>query len=74
MDTKLYDKYFSWCVDNGITIYPKPYTPNGSVLKIVVNNNGREKIGEEKYTNDSIYEKIKELYRDIFNKYNKSHY
>lgn len=71
MNTNDYHKYFSWCVNNGITIYPKPYTPNGSVLKIVVNNNGREKIGEEKYTDNSIYDKIKDLYKQIFNKHNK---
>ena len=70
MNPKDYHKYFSWCTSNGITIYPKPLTPSGSILKIVVNNKGTEKIGEEKYTNDTIYDKIKDLYKQIFNKHN----
>ncbi len=67
----LFHKHFTWCVNNGITIYPKPYNSIGTVLKIVVNNNGREKIGDEKHTEETIYKKIKELYKQIFTKHNK---
>lgn len=70
MDAKEFHKYFSWCVGNGITIYPRPIVPNGSVLKIVVNSNGTEKVGEEKFTDNKIYDKIRELYKLIFNKHN----
>lgn len=41
--------YQKWCWDNGITIYPKPITYNGSRCKIVINTNGQETIGKEVY-------------------------
>ncbi|WP_392420119.1 hypothetical protein ACF3OE_00480 [Capnocytophaga canis] len=63
----------SWCWENGITIYPIPLVPNGSSMKICVNNNGAETIGKDIYYNKThkIYDKIKELYVTIYNKNNK---
>jgi hypothetical protein len=44
------------CIDNHITIYPKP--SNLGKYKIIINTNGREKVGEEIYENESY---IKEM-------------
>ncbi|MDO5609094.1 MAG: hypothetical protein Q4G08_11635, partial [Capnocytophaga sp.] len=55
-----------WCWDNGISIYPIPVIPNGKILKIAVNINGNEKIGTQTYDNKNVYDKINELYRQIY--------
>ncbi|MCG8762937.1 hypothetical protein G1K46_09360 [Tenacibaculum finnmarkense] len=57
-----------WCWNNGIKIFPKPMVSNGSVLKIVISNNGVEKIGKDNYDNKEVYKKINELYTQIYNK------
>lgn len=59
-----------WCWDNGIKIYPLPIVSNGSILKIIVNKNGNETLGEQKYDQNQVYEKIKELYSSIYEKNN----
>lgn len=61
----------NWCFAKGITIYPVPQVWNGKVLKIAINNNGKETIGSEVYDNGiKIYDKIRELYRTIYYKNN----
>ena len=69
-----------WCWENDITIYPKPITTNGNVCKIVVSIKGIEKVGEEKYvakqvskskyTHIELWDKIRELYKILYEKKN----
>lgn len=61
-----FHKYFSFCLSIGVKIYPKPIVNNGSIMKIVKNINNVEYIGEIKYSDNSIYEKIKEMYKNIY--------
>ncbi len=62
-------KKWSKCHNEGITIYPKPidntfWKPD---CRIVVNSNGKEKLGKEIYKqNDSLWNKINELYEIIY--------
>lgn len=70
MEAKEFHKYATWCWENGIKIFPIPLNATGTVLKIAVEKNGKIKLGEEKYTNATVYDKIKELYKLIFTKNN----
>ncbi len=64
--------YSRWCWANGIVVYPKPITSNGSILLLVLNQNGVEKIGTEKIRNENLAEKTTDLYRRIYEKHNKN--
>lgn len=70
MEAKDFVKYSSWCFENGIKIIPIPLNTTGTVLKIGIEKKGKIKLGEEKYTQATIYDKIKELYKTIFIKNN----
>jgi hypothetical protein len=70
MEAKEFYKYTKWCWENDIYIVPQPINPNGSICKILLLNKGKQKIGEEKYTNEKVYDKIKDLYKKIFIKNN----
>jgi hypothetical protein len=72
MEAKEYVKYSKWCWENNIFIVPQPIVPNGAILKILLIKNGKQKLGEEKYTKEKVYEKIKELYKQIFIKNHQS--
>lgn len=62
-------KVLNWCWLRGVTIYPIPQVSNGKLLKICVNNKGIETLGTEVYPDgQAIYDKILELYRNIYNK------
>lgn len=65
-------KYFSYAESVGVRIYPIPIVSDGSILKIAINNRGNEKIGTEKYKNKDVYDKIKQLYKTVYEKNNKS--
>lgn len=76
MEAKEFYKYSKWCWENGIKFIPIPITSNGSVLKIAMikerytpkgNLKITQTIGEEKFTNETVYTRIKELYRQVFN-------
>ena len=56
-----------WCWSNGIKIYPHPLLSNGTVLKVMINNNGNERLGNERFTPKTIYKKINELYTELYN-------
>lgn len=71
MDPYEHHKYFSFCLQKGIRIYPVPQTTTGNVLKIAIEKNGRETIGQEKYNNINVYDKIKELLKTIYLKHHK---
>lgn len=80
MDAKEFYKYSKWCWENGIKFIPIPITSNGSVLKIAMiketitqtgNIKTTQKLGEEKFTNETVYDRIKELYKQVFNKNSK---
>ncbi len=64
-------KKWSKCHAKGITIYPKPidstfWKPD---CRIVINQNGQEKIGQKTYKqNEELWNKINELYIHISNK------
>lgn len=64
-------KAMKWCWNNGITFTPFPLVSNGSVLKIAMNKNGNETLGEVNYTPAEVYNKINELYIAVYNKNNK---
>lgn len=77
MDAKEFYKYSKWCWENGVKFVPIPITSNGSVLKIAMiketitqtgNIKTTQKLGEEKFTNETVYDRIKELYKQVFNK------
>jgi hypothetical protein len=78
MDHKEFSKYFNWCEQNRVRIFPVPQTSTGTVLKIAIETNGKIKLGEEKYIIDKknpssrISVKIQELYKAIFLKNNKN--
>lgn len=62
----------AWCWERGVEIYPVPQVSNGKILKIAINDNGKETLGTHLYDNGiKIYDKIRELYRFIYNKNNK---
>lgn len=67
---KINFKAMSWCWENGVKIFPHPITQNGSVLQIVISKNENEKLGEQRYTPQTVYKKINELYTSIYNKNN----
>lgn len=58
----------SWCWKNGVKIFPHPITKDGSVLQIVISKNENEKLGEQRYTPQTVYKKINDLYTSIYNK------
>ncbi|UOX35288.1 hypothetical protein LXD69_07155 [Flavobacterium sediminilitoris] len=58
MDQKEAYIYKKWCLENKITIYPKPVTNNGSRCKIVINRNGKEKIGSEIYEVQKTFKEV----------------
>lgn len=60
------NKYTAYCWNENIFIVPKPITSNGSICKILMINKGKEKVGEEKYSNEKVYDKIRELYQKIY--------
>lgn len=69
-----------WCWENGIKIYPVPIVNTGNVCKIAINIRGVEKVGEtkfiakkidkNKYTHIELWDKIRELYKTIYEKKN----
>lgn len=72
-----FEKYAPYCNQKGIFIYPIPLVSNGHICRIVVNVNGEERSGNEKYhgkydpktrilNHDSMNEKIKELYKKFY--------
>lgn len=62
--------YSSWCFANGIKVYPKPITSNGSICLLILNQNGIETLGTEKIKNEDLTTKITDLYRRIYDKHN----
>ncbi|MEE1897103.1 hypothetical protein V1389_02070 [Flavobacterium rakeshii] len=77
MEPNEFHKYAKWCNDNHVTIYPVPVSAvNSGMYKIEVCNKGRKKLGEGTYRDKplkgevSIYDKIRQLYRDFYNKNN----
>lgn len=54
---KLY-KYMKPCLDHNILIYPKPQSSNGGRYKIVIERNGKPKVGSEIYKNELSYKKV----------------
>jgi hypothetical protein len=60
-----------WCWENGIRIYPHPLNKNGTKLAIVIEKNGNETIGKGIYSDNDVYEKINELYLNLFKKHGK---
>jgi hypothetical protein len=76
MEHREFAKYFNWCEQNKVRIFPVPITSTGTVLKIAIETNGKIKLGEEKHIVDKkkpsskISEKIQSLYKEIFLKYN----
>jgi hypothetical protein len=72
-----YGIYASFCNKRGIYIYSMPLVSNGYVCRIVVINNGKETVGDEKYVgvynpktgvlnHSSMNLKIKELYKNYY--------
>ena len=65
------NKIMNWCWNNGISIYPVPQVSNGKLLKICINNKGKETIGKKVFDNgQAIYDKILDLYRTIYKQNN----
>ena len=75
---ELHSKHIKWCWDNHVFIYPKPLNSLGTIIKIAISKKGKEKTGELKFSQESkkdkikIYEKINEMYLEIFNKNHKN--
>ncbi len=65
-DPNSFYKVSSFCHKKGITIYA--YAVRANVLKITINNNGKKTDSNENYTNETVNDKIKELYWQIYNK------
>ncbi len=63
-------KAMRWCWENGIKVYPHPMTKDGGVLKIIISDNGNEKLGEKKYNKETVYSKINEIYSTLYNRNN----
>ena len=63
-------KCFSYCLSIGIRIYPKPVFSDGSVVKIAIENNGTEKVGNEQYDGKKVHLKIHQLLETIYKKSN----
>ncbi len=59
-----------YCWSKGIRIYPKPLqTGWRTKCKIVIETNGKEKIGKLEYKQDEkLYKKIDELYESIYSR------
>lgn len=78
MDAKEFYIYAKWCWENGVKFVPHPITSNGSVLKILmikevkqnITTHTTEKLGEEKFTPETVYDKIRELYKAVYFKNN----
>lgn len=75
MKTEYY-YHTKYCWARQIFIYPVPVVSNGSICKVAISIKGVEKIGSEKFmaenknTHIKLYEKIKELYKTIYEKSN----
>ncbi len=65
---KLNFKAMRWCWENGIRVLPKPIDNAGRILKIIVERNKNQELGEKTYTNSTVYSKINELYTYFFEK------
>ena len=71
MEPREQAKYMSWCNNYGIRIYVKVY---GLKYKIVVETNGKEKIGEKLYAQkpiekeENIWNEIIKLYKAYYDK------
>lgn len=50
------------CWEYGITIYPVPLVPSGKILKIAVNKNNQETLGDKLYDDKEIHRKMNQLY------------
>lgn len=69
-----------YCWEKEIFIYPVPIVSNGNICKIAVSIKGVETIGEEKYiakkvdknkyAHIELWDKIKDLYRILYEKKN----
>lgn len=76
MNIKEATTYASWCNSQGITIFPVP-TSNVGIYKIAINTRGKVEQGQQYYRNEplqgqvSIWDKIRQLYKEIFDKNNK---
>ena len=76
MDAKESHKYASWCHANGITFFPVPTGKGGGTYIIAMNKNGNVKQGELIFKDKaeagelSVWDKIRQLYKDIFDKNN----
>lgn len=55
-----------YCYKQGISIYPH-LLGNGR-MKVIINNNGKETIGQEIHDNESFCKKQLELYAEIYEK------
>lgn len=66
----LHFKEMQWCWNNGVKFSPFPLVSDGSILKILKSENGNETLGEVKYTPETVYKKIDQLYVAIYNKNN----
>lgn len=70
IEPKQHAIHFKYCVDRNIRIYPAPVKTGQ--LKIVVETDGVQKIGEKIYLEPpekgqiSVWDKIRELYKQIY--------
>lgn len=81
MEAREFAKYSKWCWENGVKYVPFPVVSNGAICKILKitetitqagNIRVTEKLGEQKYKQVDVYDKIKNLYKELYLKNNKS--
>lgn len=76
IDYKEHQLYMSWCINNGIIIYPEPIS-NIEYKLIVEYKNGKKIVSKKNYKinpkkNDEFwYNVIYDLYKILFLKYNR---
>ena len=64
---------YSWCINHGITIGCLACTPGNRNRdwNIEITVNGKKQTSPKSYGPDELYDKVFELYRFYYNKYNK---
>lgn len=69
---KLTSNHIKWCWKNFIFFYPKPLSNCGAIVKIAMSKNGKEILGNEKYSQSTkkekskLYDKINDLYLQVY--------